>query len=127
MAVAYEKRDIDLGRLVRIGFVITALVAMSFVLMWWLFGFLVEHEAETSGRPHPHARELGRSAPQAPVLQTNPRDDLLALRATEQLVLDTYAWIDKERGVVRIPIEKAMDLTARRGLLARPKSAGDSP
>ena len=127
MAVAYERRDIDLGRLVRVGFVITALVAMSFVLMWWLFGFLVEHEAETSGRPHPLARELGRSMPPTPVLQTNPRDDLLALRATEQLVLGTYAWIDKERGLVRIPIEKAMDLTAKRGLLARPKSTGDSP
>ncbi len=127
MAVAYERRDIELGRLVRIGFVITALVAMSFVLMWWLFGFLVEHEVKTSGRPHPLAREIGRSTPPAPVLQSNPRDDLLALRRTEQLVLDTYAWVDKERGVVRIPIEKAMDLTAQRGLLARPKATGDPP
>lgn len=127
MAVAYERRDIVLGRLFRIGFVITALVAVSFVLMWWLFGSLVEHEAETSGKPHPLAREMGRSAPPAPVLQTNPRDDLLALRAAEQSLLDSYAWVDKERGVVRIPIERAMDLIAERGLLARPKPTGDLP
>ena len=127
MAVAYERRDIDLGRLVRVGFLITALVAMSFVLMWWLFGVLVEREAKTSGRPHPLARDVGRSAPPAPVLQTNPRADLLALRAQERSILDTYAWVDKERGIVRIPIEKAMELTAKRGLLARPKSTGDTP
>ena len=127
MAVAYERRDIDLGRLFRLGFAITALVAIAFVLMWWLFGFLVEHEAETSGQPHPLARELGRSVPPAPVLQTNPRDDLLALRAAEQSILDSYAWVDKESGVVRIPIEKAMDLIAERGLMARPKPTGDLP
>ena len=126
MAVAYERRDIDLGRLFRIGFVIASFVAIAFVAMWWLLGFLIEHEAATSGQPHPLAGELRRTAPPAPLLQTTPHDDLVALRAREQSVLDTYGWVDKDGGVVRIPIEKAMDLLAARGLPARP-APGDEP
>ena len=127
MAVAYERRDIDIGRLLRVGFLVASIVAMAFVLMWWLFGFLVEHEVKTSGQPHRLAEKIGRTAPPEPRLQVNPRAELLALRAREQATLDTYGWIDKERGVVRIPIEKAMDLLAKRGILARPKPAGDEP
>ena len=29
-------------------------------------------------------------------------------------MLDTYAWVDREGGVVRIPIERAMELTVSR-------------
>jgi hypothetical protein len=99
---------------------------MAFVAMWWLFGILVAHEAATSGQPHPLAGDLRRTAPPAPVLQTAPIDDLVALRARERSLLETYGWIDKERGIVRIPIEKAMDLLATRGLPAR-SAPGDEP
>jgi hypothetical protein len=127
MAVAYEKRDADVGRVGRIGFFVGSIVAIAFVAMWWLFGFLVDHEMKTSGQPHPMAGRMKRTEPPAPILQTNPSADLRALRAREQAVLDTYGWIDRERGLVRIPIEKAMDLLAKRGILARPKPAeGDS-
>ncbi len=125
MAVAYERRDIDLGRLFRIGFVLASIVAMSFVLMWWLFGYLVEHEVKTSSRQHPLADKLRRIEPPPPLLQTTPHDDLAALRRYENGLLATYGWIDKDRGVVRIPIEKAMDLLAERGVLARSAPGGE--
>ena len=31
-------------------------------------------------------------------------------------MLDSYGWVDKDAGVVRIPIEEAMKLTVERGL-----------
>jgi len=40
-------------------------------------------------------------------------DDLLALRAKEQAQLHSYAYIDRAKGVVRIPIERAMELLAQ--------------
>lgn len=124
MAVAYERRDIDVARLGRIGFVVTSLVVIAFVTAWWLLGALVAEEARLSGRPHPLAESVGRTAPPPPLLQPNPRNDLLALRAKEQATLETYGWIDKEKGVVRIPIERAIDVLATRGLLARPAPEG---
>jgi hypothetical protein len=33
--------------------------------------------------------------------------------------LQSYGWIDQQKGVVRIPIERAMELTAERGLPVR--------
>ena len=51
-----------------------------------------------------------------PRLQVNPRTDLEQLKAHESDVLTTYGWVDREGGVVRIPIEHAMDLVSQRGL-----------
>ena len=42
-----------------------------------------------------------------------------AIRAAEDQVLNSYAWMDPEKGVVRIPIGRAMDLLAERGLPSR--------
>src|SRR5437762_1164629 len=46
--------------------------------------------------------------------------DLKQLRATEDAVLTTYGWIDRKNGIVRIPIDRAMDLLLQRGLPTRP-------
>lgn len=40
--------------------------------------------------------------------------------AAERRLLDTYAWIDRNQGIVRIPVAVAMDLVAERGLPAQP-------
>jgi hypothetical protein len=31
-------------------------------------------------------------------------------------ILNTYAWVDKQNGVVRVPIDRAIDLLAAKGL-----------
>ncbi|HEY2863870.1 MAG TPA: hypothetical protein VGK37_09665 [Casimicrobiaceae bacterium] len=54
------------------------------------------------------------SAPQSPQLQSAPALDLDALRREKNTMLDEYAWIDRSQGVVRIPIERAMQLTVER-------------
>jgi hypothetical protein len=51
-----------------------------------------------------------------PRLQVAPEVDLAALRAREEAELNSYGWIDKQAGIVRIPIERAMELMAQRGL-----------
>lgn len=47
--------------------------------------------------------------------QISPRLDLQALRAREEAELNSYGWVDKKAGVVRIPIERAMELLSQRG------------
>jgi hypothetical protein len=46
--------------------------------------------------------------------------DLTDLHAREDLLLDNYSWVDKPGGAVRIPIERAMELIAQRGLPVAP-------
>jgi hypothetical protein len=57
--------------------------------------------------------------PPAPRLQTSPPADLQQLLEAENAKLTSYGWIDKSAGVIRIPIDRAMDLLAQRGLPAR--------
>jgi protein SCO1/2 len=59
-----------------------------------------------------------------PRLQVAPLTDLQTLQATERARLDGYGWIDREAGVVRIPIERAMQLVVERGLPVAPGGGG---
>lgn len=52
----------------------------------------------------------------APRLQINPAADLSALRRGEDALLAHYGWVDQPSGIVRLPIERAITLTAERGL-----------
>jgi hypothetical protein len=46
--------------------------------------------------------------------------DLADLHAREDLLLDNYSWADRSQGKVRIPIDRAMELLAERGLPVAP-------
>jgi hypothetical protein len=126
MAVRYEKSDVQSAKVVRAGVGILALLAVFFALMWMLQGVLLRFEQNAQVPPHPLASTLARTEPPLPRLQPNPRADLLALRAKEEAVLETYAWVDKGRGTVRVPIERAMELLAQRGLPARAAAPGEA-
>jgi hypothetical protein len=126
MAVRYEKTDVQSAKVVRAGVGLLAVVAVFFALMWMLQGVLLRFEQNAQVPPHPLASTLARSEPPLPRLQPNPRADLLALRAEEDAVLKTYAWVDKGRGIVRVPIERAIEVLAQRGLPARTGAAGEA-
>jgi hypothetical protein len=59
-----------------------------------------------------------------PRLQTDDgNQDVANLHEREDLLLDHYSWIDRSQGKVRIPIERAMELVAQRGLPVAPSAA----
>lgn len=78
-------------------------------------------------REYPLARVGPAELPPEPRLQTHPRWDLQKMRAEEDRVLDSYGWVDAQRGIVRIPIERAMALVAEEGLPARAGAAPYAP
>jgi len=51
--------------------------------------------------------EVGRKEAQA------VPDTAVRVRAEQQALLNSYRWVDQKNGVVRIPIERAMELTAK--------------
>jgi hypothetical protein len=55
----------------------------------------------------------------APQLETDERGQLDKIREDEANTLSTYGWVDQKAGTVRIPIDRAMDLIAQRGLPVR--------
>jgi hypothetical protein len=57
-----------------------------------------------------------------PQLEENERQELKDVRLAEERTLHSYGWVDEKAGIVRIPIERAMELTAERGLPVRPQA-----
>lgn len=56
-----------------------------------------------------------------PRVQTDDgNQDVADLHAREDLLLDNYTWIDRSKGTVRIPIERAMEIIAQKGLPVAP-------
>ena len=122
--LGYELRDVN-ARAVAIfalGLVVCAIVIhLSLVALFALF-----HRQHPS--PNPPSREVVRPrilAPE-PRLQTNPAADIDAFRATEEKLLNSYGWVDKQHTVARIPIERALELIVQRGLPARGVGTQDS-
>jgi hypothetical protein len=61
-----------------------------------------------------------QAAAQATTQATESPDEALKqLRATEDARLTTYGWLDRENGVVHIPIDRAIDMVLQRGLPTR--------
>ena len=54
--------------------------------------------------------------PDNPDLQTAPQQDLAAFRAEEDRQLKTLGWVDRNAGIVRIPIDDAMWAVVSNGL-----------
>jgi cytoskeletal protein RodZ len=59
----------------------------------------------------------------APPPEADDAQDVANLHAREDLLLDNYSWADQSQGKVRIPIERAMELLAQRGLKVAPQAA----
>lgn len=51
-----------------------------------------------------------------PLVQAYPAAELRAYKAEQARKLRTYGWVDRSTGVVRIPVDRAMELIARDGL-----------
>jgi hypothetical protein len=58
-----------------------------------------------------------------PLLQVSPPADWQAFHKREETELHSYGWINRTSGIVRVPIEKAMDLLLAKGLPTRANGA----
>jgi hypothetical protein len=63
-------------------------------------------------------------APNAPLLEVSPGTDAARVEAQAQHMLDGYAWVDRSAGLARIPIDRAMELTAKQGWPDEQRKAG---
>ncbi|MGO9437594.1 MAG: hypothetical protein ACLPH3_00145 [Terracidiphilus sp.] len=64
--------------------------------------------------------ELTKTFPTPRVQTDDGNQDVADLHEREDLLLDNYSWVDQSKGTLRIPIERAMELIAQRGLPVAP-------
>lgn len=69
--------------------------------------------------PVAHVAQAGPGQPPFPVLQVSAPLDLQDFLKRENAELDSYGWIDRHAGIVRMPIDEAMNLVLQEGLPVR--------
>ncbi len=62
-----------------------------------------------------------------PRLESSERQEINDFRIQEEKTLNSYGWVDQSAGVVHIPIDRAMQLLAQRGLPTLPQAGAVPP
>ncbi len=112
----HETRDVNAARLIQFAIWLAVLVVAGLVASFVSYRYFVVHQ---SLGPPASPFENVRTLPPPPRLQVQPSEDLKTYLNEENGVLDTYGWVDRKNGVVRIPIAHAMELLLRKGLPVR--------
>jgi hypothetical protein len=115
--VGHELSDLKPGYAALFAVVVTVFIVAAAVITFLLIHF---KEAEHSGQETPVPRlAQEREATPGPRLQVDANKELRQMRAGEEAVLNSYGWVDKDSGIVRIPIQRAMEILAKKGLPAQ--------
>jgi hypothetical protein len=117
--VVHEESDVNVGAIIRYGIGLLLVGAVVHVFLWWLLGTYQRQNERAQTQVYPLAAGQQDRLPPFPRFQNNPQEELQQLRAKQKALLEGYAWVDKEAGVARIPIEEAMKMVIERGLPTR--------
>jgi hypothetical protein len=114
----HETSDASVRLIVIVLAFLAAGAAAVCFLVYGIFVYLADHPL-TTAPPNPMAETSRQQFPPPPRLDVQPARDLQDLRTQEDKLLDSYGWTDKNDGIVRIPIDRAMDLAIQRGFVTR--------
>ncbi len=89
------------------------MIALVLPLLGWIFW---RFEAAARQADQAQSPLAGDQTPPAPRLEEQPAAELANLRRAEDRRLSTYGWIDPQLRVVRVPVERAIEILAERGL-----------
>jgi len=113
----YEKSDASPRGLLYMVLVTTGFLVLACLSLIWLFDHFEKTQNPGSFVAAPFAGP--RALPPPPRIQPDPGADLQSYRESEQNLLNTYGWVDRQNGVVRMPVDRAMELLLQRGLPTR--------
>ena len=125
----YEHTDASVWIIVKFLFWLAISAVVIHVGLGLIYAILIDRALETGEQRYPLARQADRLPP-TPRLQQFPRNDLYEFRLGEQEFLESYGWMNKEAGIVHIPIDDAMRVLVERGLPSRQPvegQAGETP
>ncbi len=107
MKRTHEKTDMNPAYVAYFAAGLIAVAVLVQLGIWWMFHRF--EQAQEHRETPPALVEAPAPVPE-PRLQVNPQQDLEEMIRQENEVLSTYGWIDRGRGIARIPIDRAMQL-----------------
>jgi hypothetical protein len=91
-------------------------ILVEFCLVYVMKDFSQEEKALQALAPPVFANDSGPVP--GPRLQATPTTDLAKLKQADLARLNGYGWVDREAGIAHIPIDRAIEFVASRGLPA---------
>jgi hypothetical protein len=93
-------------------------VAAGFLVSWGTLEYLKSHQKFPAPQS---AISAGRRLPPPgmPQLQAHPDTDLQVYLKKQHEILDSYGWVNRKNKVVRIPVQRAMNILLQQGLPVR--------
>lgn len=105
----HEQREVSV-RLIVVSLAGLAVVTFFvFLLVVGIFRYFYDSDQTGAARREP-------VIPPEPRIEVAPYEQLQGVRAHEDHILNSYAWVNKNDGTVRIPIGRAIDQLAAKGL-----------
>ena len=128
---AYETRDVRVRPLVVFAAGLAVALLVCYLIVLGLFRLFSAKETARDATADPAAVQRASRPPEmrlppAPRIQADPAGEYQQLRRQEDAILESYGWVNREAGVVRIPIDVAMKLTVAEGLPVRPLKDGEA-
>jgi hypothetical protein len=113
----YEPSDLKPGAIALFAVALVIAIGLALVITTLFMNY---RALQHSRREAPVPRLAGeREATPGPRLQVDAQNELRQMRAAEDTTLNSYSWVDKDAGIVKIPIDRAMEILAKKGLPAR--------
>jgi hypothetical protein len=113
----HELSDLSARGISLFGLGLALLVIVALLVCYGLLVLLRDSQARRAEPPS--ALSPSRERPVGPQLEVQPGQAMKEVRRQEEKHLKSYGWIDREKGVAHIPIERAMEILANKGLPAR--------
>jgi hypothetical protein len=121
-SIGHETADASVRGIVYTGIALMVAALLGGLIVYGVFQYLASHPTATAP-VNPMAETEQQQFPPAPRIEDHPSLEVKDLHSQEDRILSTYGWTDKKTGVVRIPIERAMQLQLERGFPARKEAA----
>jgi hypothetical protein len=106
---AYEQQEfLDKRRVIGFMAFLAILMIAAILMTRFLEPFLVAQN-QPDAPTTPYIEQLAQRPPGA-ILQSAPKVDMAEFVASENATIGSYGWVDQERQIARVPIEKAKEM-----------------
>ncbi|HVT44071.1 MAG TPA: hypothetical protein VMT00_06750 [Thermoanaerobaculia bacterium] len=138
--VHHEESDVNVRAILWFVAIFIAVAIVVHLAVAWLFFQFRDRAQGRQGPPVTMVSDVEPPAPPSPRLQPFPQAlppfpgtteesivadtptvDMIRLNQEQDTLLGSYGWVDREEGIVRIPIDEAIRQVAERGLPVRPQ------
>jgi hypothetical protein len=116
----HEHTDIDVNVGYKFGLWLAVSMLISIGIVTGAYYFFEAQESAASARAQKYPLAVGQQKqPPTPNLQNQPFKDLYMVQQGEAEKLSSYGWVDKDGGIARLPIDRAIEVMLEKGFPAR--------